>query len=56
MKTTKSKFLTIFLCVIIAMLFAVSIIFTLIKNDMLAKEKYYREQNEIIAPKVDDVD
>ena len=54
MKGTKNKVLTIFLCALIAILFSISIIFTLIKNDMLAKEKYYREQNEIITPKVDD--
>ena len=54
MKETKSKKLTIFLVVLIGILFALSIIFTIIKNDLRAKDEYYRNQNQIITEQLKD--
>ena len=53
MKESKSKKgVTIFLCILIAVLFALAIVFTIIKNDLRAKEKYYNEQNQIINEQI----
>ena len=56
MNKSKGKAVTIFLCVLIALLFVLSVTFTLIKNDLRAKEKYYNEQNQIIKPIIDEED
>ena len=56
MKENKSKIISIFLCIIIAVLFAFAITFTLIKNDMKAKEKYYNDQNSQIEELLDEED
>lgn len=48
MKQKNRKTLTIFLCVMIAILFTTAIVFTLVKNHLDREREYYDNQNQII--------